>query len=329
MENNQKLIDWALANAEKLFLKVTRLTGINEWLPGHFDYHVSMSVAGAEVFGRGTDTEESRAFLKAVAEAVERAACQGLEYPWATSTHTDRQEASLRAYRELLGMDRALCHHFTGTKVRTLGLAVLNDKALVNFLDAACKKHAVTICLCEMRPSVDSYVAVAYAWMSGSNNPPGVLSGYGCAGTLPEAGRQAIVECVRKIGPIFIERNKPREEMAELEKLRSPWWHVWKMSQEPAGRAYLKNVLIPAAGENVLFTREELLMKDVRFREISGFKELFPDVPCVVMQAYSDKLILPQFGKTIIDDITLTRLRLFCGKNGCLKTETVIPHLYG
>ena len=216
MENNQELIDWALANAEKLSLKVTRLTGINEWLPGHFDYHISMSVAGVEVFGRGTDTEEPRAFLKAVAEAVERAACQDLEYPWATSTHTEQQQAALRAYRELLGMDRALCHHFTGTKVRTLSLAILNDRVLADFLDGAGKKHGVKICLCEMRPSVDSYVAVAYAWMSGSDNPPGVLSGYGCAGTLPDASRQAIVECVRKIGPIFIERNKPKEEMASL-----------------------------------------------------------------------------------------------------------------
>lgn len=329
MENNPELIDWALANAKKLFLKVTRLTGINKWLPGHFDYHVSMSVAGAEVFGRGTDTEEPRAFLKAVAEAVERAACQGLEYPWATSTHTDKQQASLRAYRELLGMDRALCHHFTGTKVRPLGLAVFNDKVLANFLDGACKKHGVTICLCEMRPSADSYVAVAYSWLSGSNNPPGVLSGYGCAETLPEAGRQAIVECVRKVGPIFIERSKPKEEMVELEKLRSPWWHVWKMSQEPAGLDYLKNVLIPAAGENVVLTREELSMKDVSFREIYGFKNLFPGVPCVVMQAYSDKLILPQFGKTVINDNTLTRLRLFCGKSSCRYPETDIPHLYG
>lgn len=329
MENNQELIDWALANAGKLFLKVTRLTGINEWLPGHFDYHVSMSVARAEVFGRGTDTEEPRAFLKAVAEAVERAACQGLTYPWATATHTDRQQASLRAYRELLGMDRALCHHFTGSKVRILSLAILNDSVLADFLDGACKKHGVKICLCEMRPSADSCVAVAYAWMPGPGNPPGLLSGYGCAATLPEAGRQAIVECVRKIGPIFIERNKPKEEMAELEILRSPWWHVWKMSQERAGLDYLKNTLIPAAGESVLLAREELSLKDVGLREISGFKNLFPDVPCVVMQAYSDKLILPQFGKAVIDDKTLTRLKAFCGNSGSWKTETAIPHLYG
>lgn len=328
MENNQELINWALSNADRLQLKVTRLTGIDEWLRGYFDYHVSMTVRDIGVFGRGTDAEEPRAFLKAVAEAIERAACAGLEYPWATATHTDKRQASIRAYRELLGMDRALCHHFTGTKLKTLELSTLHDAALASSLTEACKKHGITIRLCEMRPSMDVCVAVAYAWQSESSDPPGVLSGYGCAGTLPEAGRQAIIECVRKIGPVFIERKKPKEKMAHLESAHSPWWHVWKMSQETAGVDYLKNVLLPAPGEKINYAVEDLSIDDVDFREIEGFKTLFPEVPCTVIQAYSSKLIYPQFGRTVIDPATQARLTAFCGGN-CAKIEIGVPHLYG
>lgn len=328
MENYPELIGWVLGNADKLHLKVTRLTGISEWLPGHFDYHVAMTVDGAGVFGRGTDTDEPRAFLKAVSEAVERVACQGLEYPWATSTHSDRQQASIRAYRELLGMDRALCHHFTGTKVRPLDLAAPNFGGLVNSLARTCRKHGISLRLCELRPAADTRVVAAYAWRTGSDNPPGVLSGYGCADTAPEAGRQAITECVRKIGPIFIEKKKPQEEMAELEKTRSPWWHIWKMSQEAAGLEYLRGVLIPTDGKAETFTTEKVTIKDVNFREVDGFKKHFPDAPCVVMQAYSDKLLLPQFGKTSLDAAALARLKSFYGGD-CPRIETEIPHLYG
>lgn len=328
MENNQKLIDWALANADRLQLKVTRLTGIDEWLRGYFDYHVSMTVRDNGVFGRGTDTEEPRAFLKAVSEAVERAACDGLDYPWATATHTDKKQASIRAYRELLGMDRALCHHFTGTRLKTLELSTLNDAGLAHSLEKACKKHGITLRLCEMRPAADACVAVAYAWRAESSDPPGVLSGYGCAEALPEAGRQAIIECVRKIGPIFIEENKPKEKMSELESAHSPWWHVWKMSQETAGIDYLRSVLLPASGETISYASEALSIDDVNFREVQGFKTLFPDVPCTVMQAYSSKLIYPQFGRTVIAPVTQARLTAFCGGN-CRKIETGVPHLYG
>ncbi len=328
MENHAELIDWALRNSDKLHLKVTRLTGISEWLPNDFDYHVAITVAGTSVSGRGTDPDEPRAFLKAVAEAIERYACQGLEYPWATSTHGDRQQASLRAYRELLGMDRAMCHHFTGTKARSLDITALNCKGLADSLNKTCQKYGIILRLCELRPATDTRIVAAYAWQSGPEPPPGVLSGYGCADFVPEACRQAIIECVRKIGPIFIEREKPQEEMSELEAVRSPWWHIWKMSQETAGLDYLKDAILPAVGEAVSVTAEALSVKDVNFREIVGFKKHFPDVPCVVMQAYSDKLLVPQFGRATLNPGTIGRLKIFSGGT-CAKIQTEVPHLYG
>lgn len=116
--------------------------------------------------------------------------------------------------------------------------------------------------------------------------------------------------------------------MAELEKSRSPWWHIWKMSQEAAGLGCLRAVLIPADSVAITLAAEEFSIKDVNFREIDGFKRHFPDAPCFVMQAYSDKLIMPQFGKTALNAAALVRLKSFCGGD-CPRIETEIPHLYG
>ena len=318
-----------LANASKLSLRVTRLTGIEEWLPGYFDYHIRFSVSGKEAAGRGTDADEARAFLKAASEAVERFACQGLDYPWASATHSDGKQAGFRAYRELLGMDRAMCHHFTGTKLKLLELSVLNNTRLERFLRKACEKHGIKLQLCEMRPSADSVIAAAYAWNLDGRGLPGVLSGHGVADSLPEASHQALIECLRKVGPIFINKRKPGDALTELRKSRSPWWHIWKMSMDPAGLAYLKNKLFTEDAQRNRFAREGISVEDVSLTEITGFKKIFPDVPCTVMQAYSDKLLRPQFGAAIIDSAALTRLNAFCFPEKFEKLEMEIPHMYG
>lgn len=329
MEIDQKLTDWMLANAGKLSLRVTRLTGIEEWLPGYFDYHIRFSVSGKEAAGRGTDADEARAFLKAASEAVERFACQGLEYPWASATHSDRKQAGFRAYRELLGMDRAMCHHLTGKKVRLLELSVLNNPGVESFLRNACEKHGIKIQLCEMRPSTDSVIAAAYAWNLAGRGLPGVLSGHGVGDSLPEACHQALIECLRKVGPIFINKRKPGEGLPELKKSRSPWWHIWKMSMDPAGLAYLKNELFSEDAQCNGFAREGISAADVSLTEITGFKKIFPDVPCTVMQAYSDKLLRPQFGEAILDRAALARLSAFCSPERYERLEIEIPHMYG
>ena len=321
------MIDWALSNSGRLNLKATRLTGVDEWLPGYYDYHIGLRFNDREVFGRGTDRDEPRAFLKAVSEAVERISCQGLAYPWATAVHSDPVLASRSAYRELLGMDRALCHHFTGAKLRPLEKAVLAPGIRVGALEDCCDRYGIALRLFEMRPAADSFVAAAFGWPARSGVPPGVLSGYGCSGTLREAAQQAVIECVRKIGPIFLENIKPKEDMAELEKKGGPWWHVWKMSQESAGLNYLKTVLAPSAAEEVSFAEEDISQADAGFREITEFKKYFPEMPCVVMQAYSDKLILPQFGRPAADAGTLQRLRAFNGER--TSVELSVPHMYG
>ena len=327
MENIPELIGWALSNAKRLKLKATRLTGIDEWLPGYFDYHIRLEFNGCEVFGRGTDKDEARAFLKSISEAIERISCHDLAYPWATATHSDTSQAARSAYRELLGMDRALCHHFTGAKIRPLEAKILEPDIRTGALKKCCDSYGIALRLFEMRPAADSFIAAAFGWPERSGVPPGLLSGYGCAGTLAEAARQAAIECIRKIGPIFVEKIKPEEGMAELEKKGGPWWHIWKMSQESAGLNYLKTTLIPSNTDDVRFTAENIAETDMHFREITKLKEHFPDIPCVVMQAYSDRLLMPQFGKPAANEAMMLRLKVFNGEN--TGVELSIPHMYG
>jgi len=111
MANSTQLTDWVIANAKRLELAVTRVGWVEKWLPGYHDYQVKISLRKNIYAGRGIDRQEQIAFEKSVSEALERAATRGLEYPWTTAAYENYDGAKLRAYQELLGMDR-VCKSF-------------------------------------------------------------------------------------------------------------------------------------------------------------------------------------------------------------------------
>src|SRR3989338_3968986 len=106
MENSKKLIDWALSRHQLLDLKVTKLTWVDEWIPGHFDFNTQISV-GSEVFkGRGFSNNIEIAMVKSIAEALERAVCKynGI-HSSGVAAHTDKIQAQINAKTELIERD--------------------------------------------------------------------------------------------------------------------------------------------------------------------------------------------------------------------------------
>ena len=101
MENSSPVVDWVLQNSSRLALSVQKVTWIDEWLPGYSDYHVEVSIGGKVHKGRGTDASEQTAFIKAVAESLERAACHGL-ITHGARPRTQTRDCGERAYAELL-----------------------------------------------------------------------------------------------------------------------------------------------------------------------------------------------------------------------------------
>ena len=328
MENSSPVVEWALKNSRRLTLAVQKVTWIDEWLPGYFDYHVEISVGGKVYKGRGTDASEQTAFVKAVAESLERAACYGLENPWGTAAHTDQRAAEKRAYAELLGMDRALCHHYCRIKGNRVALEELKPVIPVKNLIKKLNDHGLVLELCELRPAKDAGVFSAYGWAkTASREFPGIISGFGTSDVRQDAAKQAVLECLRKFLAIFIGKTVSPAPLDDLKRDKSPWWHIWSMAGSAASKAYLMRNIVPGNGDEATQIPENISAKCMSFSRISSLDELFPDLPLLFIQAHSPRLLRPQFGETIIDPETKKRLEDFNGRP--IDVDLSVPHFYG
>jgi len=328
MENSSLIVDWVLQNSRGLGLTVQKVTWIDEWLPGYFDYHVEVSVGGHIHKGRGTDSSEQLAFVKAAAEALERAACYSLDNPWGTAAHSDPKEAERRAYAELLGMDRALCHHYCKTKGAPVALEELKSVLPVNTLVKQLARHGLTMSLCELRPAKDARVFSAYGWaLKEFPGFPGVISGFGTSDIWQDAARQAVLECLRKFLALFIGGVAKPAPLEVLKQQKSPWWHIWTMAESAASKSYLLKNLLADSGIHEAQRPEDISIDCASFSRIDSLDKVLPGLPLLFMQARSPRLLHPQFGETIIDPETKKRLIAF--NAGLINVDLSVPHFYG
>jgi ribosomal protein S12 methylthiotransferase accessory factor YcaO len=75
MARQSEVTEWILKNQNALDLQVTKLTWIDQALPGYVDIAVRLRVGTQQTEGRGTDRSEEVALGKAVCEAIERVFC--------------------------------------------------------------------------------------------------------------------------------------------------------------------------------------------------------------------------------------------------------------
>lgn len=326
MENTQGLIDWGLANASRLGLHVTRVEWIDEWLPGYSDYQIKLEHGGAIYTGRGIGNTEPLAFAKGLAEALERLALSFRENPWAAAAYYDTEGASLRAYRELLGIDRALCHHFCGHKPRQLPSAELRLLPAADRVEKMLKKHSLELGIYELRPTADARICAAFMWSKDSKGGvPGFVAGYGCDADLESAATHAFVECARSAVAVFLGKASPPEEEL-IKRPGNPRWHFWQ-ARTAEGLKHLRETFLPHQGEVVQLSTENISIKDVNFTEVETLRGTFPDLPLRFVQASSDRLLKPQFGEFQGDTATMRRLGEFNG--GPVVVNTTAPHFYG
>lgn len=326
MASISKIADWAISNSQRLDLKATRLTWVEEWLPGFFDYRVFIRFQGEEYRGRGISRDEQTAFVKAFAEAIERASTANLDYPWATAAYPDYPEAMSKAYRELVGIDRMLCHHFCRKPAQVVSLQSTKDILPLKPLIKMLRKYRLEIVLCEMRPVSDAKVAAAFIWSTDDNNIyQGTISGTGCEIKFVDAAAQAVIEALREGVAIFV--GKVEQELKALRgPVGNPWWHIWTNAASERSKNYLKEKLLGDAG-CVSYPAENISSADVDFTELAGLRSFLPGIPLIIAQAKSDKLIRPQFGPFVGDIATMKRLEEFNG--GPIEVITDIPHFYG
>ena len=327
MANISRLIDWTLKNSAKISLKVTKLGWISEWLVGHFDYQVAIKWEGVIYRGRGIDAEEPLAFGKAVAEAFERFAMTGFDNPWATAAYLDYEVAATRAYFELVGIDRALCHHYCKTRFTKRDFSILPERFQLQKLKKTLEKNNLEAGLFELRPVLDAKICTMMVWHKDPKHKiRGFVNGYGCASDIDAASASAAYECLRTAAAVYVGGARPDKPLEVLNQPGNAWYHFWA-TQSDECMDYFKNNLYPVDSFVPQLFAEPLSRKDVSIERISTLDRDFPTIPLVIAQAKSDKFIKPQFGPFQPNESTIKRLTEFCGH--LVDPDVLVPHFYG
>lgn len=112
-----KLADWLADNAEALNLQVKRLHWLADWKLGQYtDIEVSIEIDRRVFIGRGTALGEELAFVKAGAEAIERAYCGAHRiHTLGVAAHTSVEAAKENTLSEINERDAFFCHFYTKT----------------------------------------------------------------------------------------------------------------------------------------------------------------------------------------------------------------------
>jgi len=328
MANSSRLIDWILKYSDLLQFKVIQLKWISDWMPGYFDYKVSIFARGKTHNGRGIDKNEAIAFSKASAEALERCATNGLDSPWNTSAYIDYVGARQRAYHELVGIDRTLCHHFCKKPFKQIDLKVLEYHFNLRVLKKMLDKNDLEIGLYELCPVSDAKICTMMAWHKNPNYKiRGFVNGFGCGADIKSAVVNATFECLRTMTAVFLGHAHSNIPLEKLEYPGSSSWHFWLTHNSLEAMNYFKRYLKPQKNLAVDFLPENLSIQDATFQRITTLDRIFPDLPLSIVQARSDKFIHPQFGPTVLDAHTLKRLEQF--NNAPVEVDHNIPHFYG
>lgn len=328
MADTSRLTDWVLSRSRELGLRVTTLQWVNAWLPGFYDYRVQICVQGKDFTGRGTDSDEKTAFAKACAEAIERALCWTLKAPAAMAAFPDEEGARSRAYYELVGIDRAICHHFCRQRLHPCSFGTLGKSVPAANIKKLAAENRLEIQLFELRPVADARIISAIAWSEDPRHPvKGFVAGFGTSPSQENAALSAVLECLRTATAVFIGGARPEEPLSSLKARRSPWWHIWQAQTEESMR-HLREHLLPRHQEQTPdWKPEAICINDATFKRISGLYTLFDGLPLFVVCAASQKLIEPQFGDFSLSDNARRRFSAFNG--GADLVDVSVPHFYG
>ena len=317
-----------MANSAKLNLRADKYNWVENWLPGFFDYGAIISVNNKEYSGRGIDKNEKIAFEKASAEALERAAVElsRLDMPWSTAAYPTLPGAKEKAYYELLGIDRVLCHHFCRKKMRRMSWeetgGFFPDRSLLQSI----KSNEIGLELYELRPAKDARSVCAISYGGGKYKFKGFLAGFGTDKDVKSAAAHAVIECIRTAAACLFTDYKPKEDLEVMKRRGEPRWHFW-MAQKPENLEHLQKNLLPSPGTNVALEPENISISDVSFSTITSLGGLFPGIPLEFAQARSGKLLTPQFGEFSGTAEVMSRLHAFNG--GTVNVDAEMPHFYG
>jgi len=221
MADSSKLTAWLIENAPLLNLQITELSWARAWGVPLFDLEASIEVDGRRFLGRGTAASEELAFVKAGAEAIERAFCGGHGiHSVGVAAHTEESAAKRGAIKELLERDAFFSHFLTRTPFSPMGTtAPLREKFAGIF--AAATAASISIRFFRAR-STNQAVVIALA--EGAHAVPafGGVVGLGCEATETAATEAALLECARNIAAILFGEGRAALSLGEFGMIPDP-----------------------------------------------------------------------------------------------------------
>ena len=323
---------WLLANAERLDLRATQLSWVDDWVPDIFDFAVEITVDGVVYEGRGTADSEDLAFAKAGAEALERAvvATTNAKSSNGFAVHPDIKQASRLATQELLERDAYFCHWLT--KMPFIALSDSSwgklqiGRSSIASIAARLQGMGIELTHALMKTVGGSLAVVCVTRGARSQRPFGVIHGLGL-GQLDEALCKAILECLRTTvawgsgnyrggGPLdrAVFARMPAPGPLEHERLGVAVESGLKMG------AYLA---LSAGGDTAPGDAPAVQCTQVKL------PEEIADAPVVAVRAVSTHLQDAVFGHAKEADINFQRLSKFAGRTMTLGDVCLAPHFFG
>jgi hypothetical protein len=297
MADSQKLISWLLDNSEKLQLQATELTWVQEWnLSGVFDYQVEITIQDRIYKGRGTALTEELAFVKAGAEAIERAFCGGYGISsLGVAAHTDQVLAEKNAASELNERDAFFNHYYLK---RSLDL--LEDSKIHNFKNrwqSAFKKLATNRVDCQFFEAESDIESVVVCVMSGEKAQQkfGGIIGLGSNQSIDAALESAFLEALRNAASVLQDEGSEPFSINDFLNIEKPnSLDRQRLAMNVEYWSGVKNIFPLKAATATVFKRPTA---SVIFQNlICPFKEL-TSAPVVVCRAHFEndgtKLIRP------------------------------------
>ncbi len=329
MAHTSRLTSWLLANAERLKLSAHRYTWPDEWLPGYYDFHVSIEVGGKQFAGSGLSLSEDEAFLKAGAEALERCihASTGRANTNGLAVHELPAAAQKNALEELIERDAFFCHFLT-----KIPFAAVSNEALqtITFdlgkLSKRLETFGVELHLGRMTAPEGLVGIVCSIDGAHARHPFGIRIGLGCkeqaGGSIEHAVLEAMKRSVRVIEGGEVKRLTKTEFLA-LPTITVADHDALALDIEASGPARTLFAAMKGEQQGHACSTDSIGFHHVRIPQD------VQDAPLVACYADSLELQGAFFGRTTPNVVNISRLQLFAGRSLSWDDIDTAPHVFG
>ena len=321
MDNTKKLKQWIIDNADTLKLKVERLHWINDWFPGYSDYWVSAIINNESFEGRGIDSDDEQAFLKAFSELVERIFCfyNGINSN-GVAAHYNKNAAILNARKELIERDAVLCHHLTDIPF----IPIENEQVQKNFefLRNQLIEKGIEIKLAQAKSSVKNLKVTVCVAQGGKHFAS--FFGFGCDYNIHAAQEKAMQECLTNVIAL-ISGHHDIEHLSIKDFLgKSVITNREHRQVHFTEKFFNLNISKKFTGN-----KNFLDIDKIGISKLQGPIPIFNSIPICVVKATSNSLQNIFYGIPNEEEINYKRLTVFSGKRFKKEDVVIMPHPIG